>query len=380
MTTSNSSAALVIGLCSHGLAVTRALAKEGVTVFAVEQNDSLPGTSTNSVKQIFQVESFTAEDLVPALLQIRQQLEKWSNVVLMPTNDNHVKIVGEALDKLIPDYLLSWSACAKHILNLQKKDFLEPAARQQQVNYPKSIVFNELSKVTELVGNMQFPMILKPVKPMSSFKTLIIASATELSAQLENYQHDLPIVGQEYIAGGDSSLFFAEMLLDKGKVVQNLTGRKVASHPPARGQATIAELHANNQVAALAEQFVAAYNLSGPVAVEFKMAPDGSFWLIEPTVGRTEFLVELIVSAGYNQPYQEFLVALGISPPCYTNLVPTIWFDCERAPLNFVKACWKQKTLKPFGKKPAFTYFSMSDLGPFIKACSNLLKRVIFKS
>uniref|UniRef100_A0A486XTG7 ATP-grasp enzyme-like n=1 Tax=Rheinheimera sp. BAL341 TaxID=1708203 RepID=A0A486XTG7_9GAMM len=379
MTMSNSSAALVIGLCSHGLAVTRALAKEGVTVFAVEQNDSLPGTSTNSVTQIFPVQSFTAEDLVPALLQIRQQLSKWDKVVLMPTNDNHVKIVGEALDKLLQDYLLSWSACATHILNLQKKDFLEPAARQQQVNYPKSIVFNDLSDVTELVSDMQFPMILKPVKPMSSFKTLVVPSPTELAAQLENYQHDLPIVGQEYIAGGDNTLYFSEMLLDNGEVVQNLTGRKVASHPPARGQATIAEIYPNESVAALAEQFVAPYNLSGPVAVEFKMAPDGSFWLIEPTVGRTEFLVELIISAGYNQPYQEFLIALGLSAPSYSELTPSIWFDCERAPLNYVKTCWEQKTLRPFGKKPAFTYFALSDIRPFLKATITLLKRVIFK-
>lgn len=377
---SNTSAVLVIGLCSHGLAVTRALAKEGVTVFAVEQNNALPGVITNSVSQLFSVDSFSATDLVPALLQIRQQLKKWDKVVLMPTNDNHVKIVGEALEKLLPNYLLSWSACATHILNLQKKDFLESAAREQQVNYPKSVVFNSLSNIDDVVSTMQFPMILKPVKPMSSFKTIIVQTVKDLATQLETYQHDFPIVGQEFIAGGDNTLFFAEMLLDNGTVVQNLTGRKVASHPPAQGQATIAEIHANESVAMLAERFIAPYKLSGPVAVEFKMAPDGSFWLIEPTVGRTEFLVELIISAGYNQPYQEFLIALGMPAPCYTNLTSTIWFDCERAPLSFVKTCWDQKTLRPFGKKPAFTYFALSDLRPFLKASLSLLKRVMFKS
>lgn len=376
---SNTSAALVIGLCSHGLAVTRALAEQGVTVYAVEQNKSLPGTSTNSVKQVFPVTSFDAADLVPALLQIRQQLSQWDKVVLMPTNDNHVKIVGEAIKQLVPPYLLSWSDCATDILLLQKKDFLEQASSRQQVNYPKSIVFSSLDNIDSLVQQMQFPMILKPVKPMSSFKTIIVESQTDLALQLANYQQDLPIVGQEYIAGADNTLFFAEMLLDNGAVIQNITGRKVASHPPARGQATIAEIYPNEQVAMLAEKFVAPYQLSGPVAVEFKMAPDGSFWLIEPTVGRTEFLVELIIAAGYNQPYQEFMVALGQRVPNYADVKQTVWFDCERAPLNYFKTCWKQKTFKPFGKTPAFTYFSLTDIKPFILACVSLLKRIIFK-
>lgn len=375
----NTSAALVIGLCSHGLAVARALAKEGIAVFAVEQNHSLPGTSSNAVKQIFSVKSFDAIDLVPALLQIRQQLSDWEKVVLMPTNDNHVKIVGEAVEKLVPPYLLSWSDCKENILLLLKKDFLEQASHRQKINYPKSIVFTELDNAEKIVGNMQFPMIIKPVKPMSSFKTIIIDTPVELSMQLAKYQHDLPVVGQEYIAGDDTTLFFSEMLLDKGVVIQNLTGRKLASHPPTRGQATIAEIFSDNEVARLAEKFIKPFQLSGPVAVEFKKAPDGSYWLIEPTVGRTEFLVELIISAGYNQPYQEFMIALGQRAPHYNKIKQTVWFDCERAPLNYLKACWSQKSFKPFGKSPAFTYFLLSDLRPFFAACFLLLKRLMLR-
>ena len=376
---SNTNAALVIGLCSHGLAVTRALAKEGVTVFAVEQNFDLPGTKTNSVKQIFPVKSFEAVDLVPALLQIRQQLSEWQNVVLMPTNDNHVKIVGEALAKLVPPYLLSWGHCCDDILMLQKKDFLEPAAIKQQVNYPRSVTFDSTEAAAEKTKGMRFPMILKPAKPMSSFKTLVVENTEQLTKQLYNYQHDFPIIGQEYIAGDDKTLFFAEMLLDNGTVIQNVTGRKLASHPPARGQATIAELYPSAEVANLAEQLVAPYHLSGPIAVELKMAPDGSFWMIEPTVGRTEFLVQLIIAAGFNQPYQEFMVALKQPVPQYRNITPTVWFECERAPLNYIKACWAAKSLSPFGKRLTFTYFKSNDLKPFFKALLLLVKRVILK-
>ncbi len=377
---STTHAALVIGLCSHGLAVARALSREGVTVFAVEQNLNLPGTKTNAVQEIFPVASFSAEDLVPALLDIRQKLQHWQQLVLMPTNDNHVRIVGQALQQLVPPFLLSWVDCAEHILLLQQKDYLEAASHRQQLNYPRSVVFNTTDHIADSIGNMLFPLILKPVKPMSSFKTLIARDSEQLSAFLQQYRHDLPIVAQEYIDGDDKTLFFAEMLLDKGKVIQNVTGRKLASHPPARGQATIAEITPNPEVARLAEQFVAPYQLSGPVALELKKAPDGSFWVIEPTVGRTEFLVELIIAAGYNQPYQEYLIALGQPAPAYHNITPTVWFDTERAPLNYLKSSWSEKSFHPYGKKPAFTYFSLKDIRPFFSACAVLIKRVLFRS
>ncbi|MGP9801186.1 hypothetical protein [Rheinheimera sp. NSM] len=370
------SAALVVGLCSHGLAVSRALQSGGVTVYGVEQNPDLPGAATNSIRRLFLVDSFADEQLVPALLDIRRQLSQYQQVVLFATNDNHVRCFGLQLQQLSAAFCISWADSCQAVLRLQKKSELELIARQNRLNYPKSAVLADIDSLKTQLAGFRYPVIIKPVQPLSSFKTQLAANLSELSAQLMQYSADLPILAQEYIAGGDTSLYFGALTLDHGSTVQAMAGRKLSSYPVARGQTTVAEVVDEPAVLALTEQFFAGFNLSGPVSLELKKAPDGSFWVIEPTVGRTDFWAELCIAAGFNQPLQEFQLALA-QPLSIGPLNHNIsWFDAERAPLSYWQAVWQQKSLRPYGKQAAFTFLRRSDLAPFFRACRNLLKRL----
>lgn len=376
MSTTKNSAVLIIGLCSHGLAMARALHKENVTVYAIEKNMLLPGVKTNSVKEVFQIESFEDLYLLNSLLSIRGMLSDWNNIVLMPTNDNHVKFIGTFIKDLKQKFLISWSNCASNILRLQKKEELELASTQSGLNYPLSFLISTIDDSLDAIDHFRFPIIIKPSKPLSSFKTEIIKSKIELVSSLQFYKKDLPILAQEFIHGTDSSIYFAEMFLVNGKVIQINTGRKLRSYPPERGQATIAELFDDQKVAELAIKFVEPFNLEGPIALELKKDSNNQYWVIEPTVGRTEFLVQIIIAAGINQPYQEFMLAIGEDVPTYIAKYDTVWFDNEREPLSFFEMCWKNKTFKPYGKKATFTYFDKNDLKPFIYSAAALIKRV----
>lgn len=369
-------AALVVGLCSHGLAVTRALHQAGIAVFAVEQNIALPGAATNSIRRLFVVESFADGYLIPALLDIRQQLSSIEHLVLFATNDNHVRSFGLNVTSLYPAYQFSWATCWQAVLQLQKKNELEAIARRQGLNYPKSAVITDIEFTETLLSDFQYPVIIKPVQPLSSFKTQMATSFPELFSLLQQYQKDLPILAQEYIAGGDDSLFFGALMLDHGNIVQGMVGRKLASFPVARGQTTIAEVIECPEVIKLTEQFFAGFNLSGPVSLELKKAADGRFWVIEPTVGRTDFWAELCIAAGFNQPAQEFQLTLGLPFSIQSINTNICWFDAERAPLGFWQAIWQQKRLRPFAKKAVFTFWRWSDLKPFFRASWNLCKRL----
>jgi hypothetical protein len=152
--------------------------------------------------------------------------------------------------------------------------------------------------------------------------------------------------------------------------VQEIVGRKIASYPPARGQTTVAETVDAPEVLALTRRFFAGLNLSGPVSLELKRAPDGSFWVIEPTVGRTDFWLELCVAAGFNQVYQEFQLALGQPAQPTALRGPVCWFDGERDILAYWKAVLAHGSLRPFGgKRPVFTFWRAGDQGPFLRAC-----------
>lgn len=372
-------AALVIGLCSHGLSVARGLHKANIDVYALEKNFTLPGTATAAVKQVFAVSDFSEEAIISALLALRTELAQYDEVVLFPTNDNHVRILGSAFEQLAGHYRLSWSDCIPQVLMLQKKSELEAVSVERGLNYPRSAVISELTTAAAATASLRFPVIIKPVRPQSSFKTILTENAGQLTAALEAHQQDLPILAQEYIAGGDESLYFGALMLDHGRTVQAMAGRKLASFPPALGQTTIAEAVNAPAVIALTEQFFRGFALSGPVSLELKRGADGSFWLIEPTVGRTDFWSELCVAAGFNQPHQEYQVALGRAPVATPMRTDLVWYDTERAVLAYWQAAWRQRTLQPFGKRAAFTFWRRGDMTPFWRASAKELWRQIRK-
>lgn len=357
-------AAMVLGLDSHGLAVARALADAGVTVYALEQNLSLPGVHTNRVRRVFTVQSFAAEHLIPALLEARQALAKHSQMALLAVNDRHVAKIAAHLSQLQPAYCIAWAEKASQLVKLQNKIALQAVCEQQGLLYPRSVTFTDAQDHAMAAG-LRYPLILKPSRPLSSFKTLLAQDAHELAAQLQAHAHDLPILCQEYVAGDDRQIYFGALMLNRGQVVGALAGRKIESYPPARGQTTIAETVDAPEVLQLTEQFFAGLELTGPVSLELKRDPEGRYWVIEPTVGRTDFWAELCISAGFNQPFAEFRLALGLNPQPQTTPVQTLWFDSERDPLAYPAQCWSGRSLRPMGAKLAFPYFGHGDWRPF---------------
>lgn len=363
----SSDAAVVIGMDSHGLAVTRALASMGVPVYSIERDPRLPGVASRHLRRNFAVPDFSEQHLLPALREVRATLREHRHLVLFPMNDRQVGIVARHIDELSRLYCISWADAADTVLRLQRKDSLEEASHAKGLQYPRSVVLNDGADLTAVAG-FRFPVILKPVQPLSSFKTQVCGTLREAESFVAGKRHDLPILCQEYIEGGDEALFFGELLLDHGRPLFGMTGRKLLSHPPGQGQATAAETHVDADVLRLTTQFFQGTGLSGPAALELKRDPQGGFWVIEPTIGRTEFLVELCIAAGFNQPWMEFQLALGesVTPPQRTT--ERVWYDTERDPLVYLKRCARHRRLDPGAKAPVFPYFGHRDAGPVRRA------------
>lgn len=353
-------AALVLGLDIHGLAVVRALADAGVAVYALERSLDLPGARSNRVRKVFVAADYSAEHLIPALQRVRAELAGHDAVALLAMNDRQVAVIAEHLQRLLPLYRIAWADRAELILKLQRKSELESISRQQGLNYPRSIVF-DAPAVPSAADSLRYPVILKPVRPLSSFKTLLIDAPQDLPRALARYAGDLPILGQEYIAGGDEAIYFGALMLDRGRVVHGMVGRKIASHPPARGQTTIAETTDEPEVLRLTEQFFAGMGISGPVSLELKRAPDGSYWVIEPTAGRTDFWADLCIAAGFNQPLMEYQIALGLPVSAAGPLRDCVWYDTEREPLGWVRLALRERRWQPRQPVQVFPYAWRSD-------------------
>jgi predicted ATP-grasp superfamily ATP-dependent carboligase len=360
-------AAVVCGLDSHGLAVARALDQAGVPVYALHNSGPLPGAYTKSVRRVFPADDLTSARIVPALLAARRRLPHKS-VALRAVNDRQVGAIATHIGALRPHYRVAWGHSRRTVLDLLRKDKLEAWTRRQGLRYPRSVVFDASTGARAAAG-FQFPVIIKPVRPLSSFKTLLAHDLPTLERLLARQAHDLPIAGQEYIEGDDRQIYFGALMLDRGRVVHGMVGRKIASHPPARGQTLVAETVDEPEVLRLTEQFFAGTRLSGPVSLELKRDPQGRYWVIEPTVGRTDFWAQLCISAGFNQPLMEYLLAcdLPVSPPDEAPL-DCVWYDSERDPLAFVSSCWQEQRLRPHGKTPVFPYYGHGDWRPWAYA------------
>lgn len=359
--------ALVIGLCSHGLAMTRALHDEGIEVHAFEANERLPGYVTNSA-HVHKVKNIKTESLIDDLMAFREQIPPGRDIVLFPTNDNNVSVIGRNIDKLTSKFLLSWEHCTDKVMSLLLKDNIEARCAETDILYPKSFVLREVAQLSEIEQSFEFPVIAKPVKPQSAFKAVKCATVEELTELVSGYASELPFLVQNWIEGTDRDIFFGALYLEHGKVVSEFCGNKLLSHPPARGQTTVAITCENREVIDITKRFFHGLDMSGPVSLELKRDPKGRYWAIEPTVGRTDFWVGLCVSAGCN------LLAMEMASVCNTpyrvsnDVHPTIWFDSERDITAFVRHAhdWIPGFKK--ARHPAFSYLRRDDLRPFGRA------------
>lgn len=352
--------AVVVGLCGHGLALARALHRTGIPVLALEATRSLPGTATLSA-EIEWVRDINGAGLIAALQALARRFEPGDRPVLYLTNDRMVATVAAHRRELAGRYRLSWSDCAERLVPLLDKLNIEARCAAVGLDYPRSAMVRSEADLKALHSRLRFPIIFKPSRPLSSFKTAVASALDDAYQVLQRHRGSLPFIAQEFIPGDDRHIHFGALYLDRGRVLARFQGRKLRSRP--MGHTTIAESSPNADVARLAERFYDGLEISGPVSLELKRGPDGRYWVIEPTVGRTDFWVDVCIHNGVDLPVIEYRHQLAQSLPATTQRRQVVWINDERDP--FAK-------LWLFAHEPRIAleqhrrtlYFDVEDMGP----------------
>lgn len=369
------SSAVVIGLCSHGLSICRALKAHGVEVYAVESNMSLPGVRTGSAT-VLNAANINSTDLIEFLDTAANDVFGPDKPVLFPTNDRMVRILAENWPTLSPNYRLSWSAHTNLVQDLQLKSKIEGASQRAGILHPFSRIIHSAEDVAGATADMEFPLIAKPVTPMSGFKVKLLANAAELERLCATHERDLPFVVQTWIEGDDTRLVFSSIYFEHGKPVGVFTGRKLLANPPAMGQGTVMEPFECDEATELSVELVNGTDYTGPMSVEFKIDPQGRYWLIEPNIGRTEFSVECAIKNGVNLPYIEYLSSIGAPVERVPQHYSHVWLDTEKDLTVYAKQIAKAKSLWINRKRPVFPYFNTTDWQPFFAAMARSMRRV----
>ena len=301
----------------------------GVAVHAIEARLDLPGVRT-SVAKVHEVPGLTGPALVRALLELADRIRPPQPPVLFLTNDGMVRDVAAGWSVLEGIYRLSWAGAPDEVVRLLSKTEHELASIRTGCRYPRSQVLDSVDSIDRCRDELTYPLIAKPSRPLSSFKTALIRDVNDLRALLRDHGDALPIVAQEFIAGGDERIHFCAVYLRRGQVVARFDGRKLRSRP--MGHTTIAEPAPADDVFRETARFFASTQISGPASLELKRDPDGSLWVIEPTVGRTDFWIQVCISNGVNLPWLEYCDQTAQPLPQARQTATHVWVNTERDP------------------------------------------------
>ena len=297
-----------------------------------------------------------------SLLELRQRIEAPGSPVLFLTNDTMVRNVGAEWRRLDSHYALSWAHAREVLTPLLEKSALEARCQATDIAYPRTVVLMSSDEIEAAVGAIGFPMIVKPTRPLSGFKTAQPESAAALQALADRHADDMPFLVQPFIPGDDTRIHFCALYLDRGRPLARFEGHKLRSRP--MGHTSIAEPLVNDQVHAATLRFFEGLELSGPVSLELKRGPDERLWVIEPTIGRTDFWVGLCVENGVNLPLVEYQHQAGIEiRPAPMQRDEVVWFNEDRDPLG---RGWLAMPTRPSmkGRRSAFVFLHRSDPRP----------------
>jgi len=286
-----------------------------------------------------------------------------------------VRIIGTHWDKLKEHYSLSWSHCRNAILDLQFKNNIAHRCDVTGLRYPHTTIITSPADAEQQLPAIHFPVVAKPAKPLSEFKAQRLDTESALLQLTRKYVNSLPFLVQQWIPGDDSHLLFGALLLQEGEVAARFEGKKLLSHPPAMGQTTAAQPLVDDEVHQAAVQFFQGLSLSGPASVEFKKDSNGHLWVIEPTVGRTDFWLGCCTANAVDLPFLNYAIAAHL--PLYTTSQRdvSLWCDTDRDPkIIWYLLLYYPKLLLTHRLKTA--YASVRDPAPSAYALSSLAKRL----
>jgi len=166
----------------------------------------------------------------------------------------------------------------------------------------------------------RFPVVLKPC--LSRLRLAdgwldtsvhIARDARELADLLahKTYLQHHPFLLQEFIPGSGAGIF---ALYDNGRPVTFFAHRRLREKPPRGGVSVLSEsARPNPQMLDMARQLLDAVQWHGVAMVEFRVAPDGTPYLMEVNT-RFWGSLQLAIDAGIDFPYWLYQVCNGQSP------------------------------------------------------------------
>jgi D-aspartate ligase len=370
--------AIVIGLCNHGLHLTRNFIAHGISVYVIYSDNESFSAKTRYGKKIY-CENPYSNNLIKILVDLAKNFNDM--VPIFPTNDKMVDNLMLNWDELKDYYKLPFGL-SDDIWKLKNKAELYKIALDHDLNVPFSITIETLKDALEHKNRMIFPVAVKPVLPLGSFKAIQCDSFEQLLAQVKkSEQISEPILAQEWIPGDERQLYFCGYYINsKGECLAEFSGRKLICYPDFTGNSAATEPHKIPALNKEGYDFFKSIEYWGLCSIEYKLLENNSAIFIEVTVGRTDWWLMCATTNGINIPIAAYNDLTGNNIPFkFEHRRNYIVYDLERT-LPVIWRIWRNKewNLKEnlifLIRRKKEVLFSFTDPKSFICLVLNLIK------
>ena len=313
--------AVVVGGGLNSLGIVRSLSRRGVPVFVVANGPKAIAARSRFGRKVL-LSKLDGADLVNGLMEFARA-QKWNErAVLFLTEEKTVRTVSENRESLKEYYKIEMPPHDR-LMELMHKSGFQKLAEAFGFPIPKMLHIQSTDMLRE-AEKMRYPCVLKPAQKDYAYgarfkKAYVVRSSEEVARLYREISTVLPdLVLQEWIEGDDSDIYFCLQYVGlDGATVSSFTGRKIRSWPLRVGgtASCTAAWDEAAELSALTSSFFASVHFSGMGSMEYKRdRRDGKFYMVEPTVGRSDFQEEVATLNGVNIPLAAYHHELGLGP------------------------------------------------------------------
>lgn len=309
--------AVVVGGGLNALGIVRSLACKSIPILLVTSGNGPAVRSRYSQKYL--VEQTEGESLIAALKSIGRSLPL--KPVLYLTQEKSVASVSQRRDEILPYYHITLPD-QEILATLMHKESFQQLAERFGSTIPAAVRLQSAMDLEKLHG-LRFPCVLKPAEKNYEYgaifkKAYVVGSIAEASERFLEIAPILPdLIVQQWIEGNDSDIYFCLQYVGKEQeVVASFVGRKLRSWPPRIGgtASCTAAPEYHSELTETTSAFFRRAGFVGMGSMEYKRdSRDGRFYMVEPTVGRSDFQEEVATVNGINIPLAAYCYETGLS-------------------------------------------------------------------
>jgi protein-tyrosine-phosphatase/predicted ATP-grasp superfamily ATP-dependent carboligase len=373
-----------------GLETVQALGRRGVAVDGASEQDNCLASVSHYTRELFrQPAPANTREFIGWLRELDRHRDY--NLIVPSTEGSLTAFLSLASDDpLRKKAVLSDNEALTCALDKHKTAIL---ASSLGIPVPRTTLIADLAEASPASN---FPLILKPIQSVITrdghaevLSVAVVRNEDERMAKLKHWLPTVKVLEQEYLTGRGVGI---ELLFNRGEMIWHFAHERMHEYPLTGGASTYRRSTlADPEMLNTSVRLLHALRWHGVAMVEFKVAADGSFWLMEINP-RFWGSLALAIDAGVNFPLGLFLLARGqsIPPqpeykvPYYTrDLGSDIQWQLEnlrashRDPLLLTRPVLAAllQYLRPLAGSESWDHFDVHDLKPTLLILRRIASR-----